>query len=145
MACDIKNGTSCVRVVCSSLYGAQKNGARGAIEKGRKATNGRRGRPGRLVNGGEERWREKKKSEGWGKGAKKSRLLRARQGRNAIVCATSTPRRRSILKCYVPGIASCGSRPIPPPRPPFPSMHAKFVLSDQRLRLLFSSSPESRV
>ena len=53
------------------------------------------------------------------------------------------PRLLSIIKCYVPGIASCGSRPphSPPNHygSPFSSMHVKFALSDQRLRLPSSS------
>ena len=91
-----------------------------------------------------ERDRERQRERGriW----KKTELLRAPRTKHCRPRNTAPPPPRllSILKCYVPGIASCGSHPLHPPPPnlygsPFSSMHVKFALSDQRLRL--PSSP----
>ena len=89
-----------------------------------------------------ERERERERGRIW----KKTELLRAPRTKHCRPRNTAPPPPRllSILKCYVPGIASCGSHPLHPPPPnlygsPFSSMHVKFALSDQRLRL--PSSP----
>lgn len=140
--CTILKTLRFVRVVCSSLSRIPKERKRGTIERmGGENERRLRANRARVENEGKKNGGKKREQERlWKKGYTNRAFTRAKD-ETPSSAQYGSPRLFSILKCYVPGIASCGSRPLrSPPFPnlygsPFSSMHVKFALSDRRLCL----------